>query len=171
MSENYLGQVSIFAFQFAPRGFAQCNGQLMPIIQNTALFALLGTTYGGDGRSTFALPNLKGRVAIDQGQGQSLSLYTIGEAGGEAAHTLTTAELPQHTHAAHYASDTSQLDPGTRYWAQDTVGNVTFSTTHDAVLRPDAITTAGGSQPHENNQPYLVVNFCISLVGIFPSQT
>jgi microcystin-dependent protein len=143
----------------------------MPINQNQALFALLGTNYGGDGRSTFALPNLKGRVAIDQGQGQGLSPYSIGETGGEAAHTLTTAELPQHTHAAHYASDTSQLDPGTRYWAQDTAGNVTFSTTHDAVLRPDAIAATGGSQPHENNQPFLVVNFCIALQGIFPSQT
>lgn len=170
MSDRYLGQISIFPFQFAPKSFAKCDGQLLPINQNQALFALLGTTYGGNGQTTFALPNLRGRVAIGQGQGAGLTSRTMGESAGEAAHTLTQQEMPQHNHMAHFASDTSQMSPKAHYWAGDTVGNVTFaSNTDNTSLSSGAIATAGGSQPHENRQPHLVLNFCIALTGIFPS--
>jgi microcystin-dependent protein len=171
MSDRYLGQISIFSFGFAPRGFAQCNGQLLPIAQNQALFALLGTTYGGDGRTTFALPNLRGRVGIGQGQGPGLTSRTMGEAAGETVHVLTQNELPEHTHVAHFASDSTQMSPSGNYWAGDPVGNVTFASSTDGTsLHPAAIASAGGNQPHENRQPFLVLNFCICLQALFPSQ-
>jgi microcystin-dependent protein len=170
MSDRYLGQISIFSFQFAPRGYAQCNGQLLPINQNQALFALLGTTYGGNGQTNFALPNLRGRVAIGQGTGPGLSPRNMGETGGEAGHVLTQSELPEHTHVAHFASDSSQMSPSGNYWAPDPVGNVTVASNTDGTsLNTGAIASAGGSQPHENRQPFLVINFCICLQGIFPS--
>jgi microcystin-dependent protein len=170
MSDRYIGQISIFSFDYAPKSFAPCNGQLLPIAQNQALFALLGTQYGGNGQTTFALPNLRGRVAIGQGQGPGLSSRTIGETAGEAAHVLTQNELPEHNHAAHFASDSSQMSAKGNYWGGDPVGNVTFSSNTDGTsLSSAAIATAGGSQPHENRQPFLVLNFCIALQGVFPS--
>jgi len=172
MSDRYLGQISIFSFAFAPRGFAQCNGQVLPIAQNQALFALLGTTYGGNGQTTFALPNLRGRVAIGQGQGPGLSPRTMGETAGEALHVLTQNELPEHNHVAHFASDSSQMSAKGHYWAGDPVGNMTFASSTDGTsLNPGAIASSGGSQPHENRQPFLALNFCICLQAIFPSQS
>lgn len=171
MSDRYTGQISIFSFPYAPKGFAPCNGQLLPINQNQALFALLGTTYGGNGQTTFALPNLRGRVAIGDGTGPGLSARTMGETAGEAAHVLTQNELPEHGHAAHFASDSSQMSPSGNYWAGDPVGNVTFSSSTDGTsLNGAAIASAGGSQPHENRQPYLVLNFCICLAATFPAR-
>jgi len=166
MAEPFLSEIRIFSFTYAPRGWAFCNGQLLPIVQNQALFALLGTTYGGDGRQTFALPNLQGRVSI--GVGNS---HTLGEKGGEQIHTLTANELPAHGHAARAAANTNQNDPTGHYWAPDTTGNVTFASTANLALAPAAIASTGGSQAHFNMQPFLALNFCIALVGIFPSQT
>jgi microcystin-dependent protein len=170
MSEQFLGQISIFAFAFAPKGWALCNGQLMPINQNQALFSLLGTQYGGNGIQTFALPNLQGNVAMHMGQGQGLSSRTIGQVGGESAHTLLTNEMAVHTHAANYGASATALTPGGNLWAADPNGNVTFASNPSETLAPQAIGPNSGGQPHSNLQPYLVLNFCIALVGIFPSR-
>jgi microcystin-dependent protein len=166
----FLGEISIFAFGFAPRGWAFCNGQLLAIAQNQALFALLGTTYGGNGQTTFALPNLQGRAAVSQGQGPGLSPYTLGQTGGETAHTLTSQEMPSHTHGANPSSDTTQMSPQAHYWAPNINGNATYSTTSTGVMSPNAVATSGNSQPHANMQPNLPINFCIALSGVFPSQ-
>jgi microcystin-dependent protein len=166
MAEPFLSEIRIFSFSFAPKGWAMCNGQILPINQNQALFALLGTTYGGNGIQNFALPNLQGRVSIGVG-----GTHTIGERAGEQSHTLTAGELPRHTHGANAASDTTDTAPAGHYWAPDVAGNVTFATTPNVALAPAAITNTGGSQAHNNMQPYLTVNFCIALLGIFPSQT
>ncbi len=165
MSEQFLGQISIFSFGFAPRGWALCNGQLMAINQNQALFALLGTTYGGDGRVNFALPNLQGNVAMMFGNG-----YTQGQVGGEANHTLLTTEIPPHSHPVNFAAVAGSLTPGGGLWAPDPNGNVTFASSPSETLAPQAIGSNSGGQPHPNMQPHLVLNFCIALVGIFPSR-
>jgi microcystin-dependent protein len=170
MADPFLGQISIFSFAFAPKGWAFCNGQILSIAQNTALFSLLGTTYGGDGITTFALPNLQGRAAISSGQGPGLSPYTLGQVGGEAAHTLTVTEMPSHTHGAQPASDTTQMSPQANYWAPNINGNATYSATSTGTMSVNAVANAGGSQPHPNQQPSLAINFCIALVGIFPSR-
>lgn len=165
MSTPFLGQVSIFSFGFAPRGWAMCNGQLLPINQNQALFALLGTFYGGDGRVNFALPNLQGNVAMMFGNG-----YTQGQVGGEANHTLITNEIPPHSHPVNYGAAATSLTPGGELWAADPNGNVTFASSPSETLAPQAIGLNSGGQPHPNLQPYLVLNFCIALQGIFPSR-
>lgn len=165
MAEPFLSEIRIFSFIFPPKGWALCNGQVLPINQNQALFALLGTTYGGDGRVTFALPNLQGRVPIHMGSG-----HTLGERAGEEVHTLTPPELPQHTHVLKATSSpaTTGTPDATAYLARQA------STYHAAsslvAMAPSAITTVGGSQPHLNMQPFLTLSFCIALVGIFPSQ-
>ena len=169
MSEPFLGQLSIFSFGFPPKGWALCNGQLFPINQNQALFSLLGTTYGGDGRTTFALPNLQGRVAMSFGQGIGQN-HTLGEVGGEQGHTLTFGEMTPHSHAPNYAATADTLAPGGKLWAADPNGNVTFATSAGETMHPAAIGNAGGSQAHQNIEPYLVLNFCIALQGIFPSR-
>ena len=170
MADPFLGQISIFSFAFAPRGWAFCNGQIMSIAQNQALFSLLGTTYGGDGITTFGLPNLQSRTAVSQGQGPGLSPYVLGQVGGEAAHSLITAEIPSHTHGAQPASDTTQLSPQAHYWAPNTQGNATYSATSAGTMSPSAVGLGGGGQPHQNMQPNLSLNFCIALVGVFPSR-
>ncbi len=176
MSTPFLGQVSIFAFNFAPKGWTMCNGQVLSINQNQALFALLGTTYGGNGQTTFALPNLQGRAALHFGQGQGLNGRVLGEVVGEQAHTLNVSEMPPHSHSAHFAAAADSLTPAGKYWAADPNGNVTFSATGNESMAnvngngPRAIDNAGGSQPHQNMQPYLTLNFCIALQGIFPSR-
>jgi microcystin-dependent protein len=170
MSEPFLGQISIYAFGFAPRGFAFCNGQIMAITQNLALFSLLGTTYGGNGQTTFALPNMKGNIALSSGQGPGLSAYALGQASGEGAHTLTLTEMPLHFHPVRFATDTTETSPAMHYWAQDTAGNVTFATTDGVTLSPAAITSQGSGQAHQNMEPYLTLNFCIALQGVFPSR-
>jgi microcystin-dependent protein len=171
MSDAFVGQVSIFAFNFPPKGWAMCNGQTMGISQNTALFSLLGTTYGGNGQTTFALPNLQGRAAMDFGQGQGLQNRVLGEVGGEQGHTLQVSEIPPHSHPAHFATAADSLTPGGKYWAADPNGNVTFSAAGNEAMSPNAIGQNYGGQPHQNLQPYLVLTFCIALQGIFPSRS
>jgi len=165
MGTPYLGEIKIISFGFAPKAWAFCNGQLLPINQNQALFSLFGTQFGGDGRTTFALPDFRGRVATHMGQMQ------IGERGGEAAHTLIGTEIPQHTHAAQgQPANASTGLPNNAFLA----GVPTFAYRGDAssatTLRPGTITNTGGSQPHDNHQPYLVLNFIVALQGVFPSR-
>jgi microcystin-dependent protein len=170
VSEPFIGEIRMFGFNFAPKGWAMCNGQLMPISQNQALFALLGTTYGGDGVQTFALPNLQSRVAIHQGQGPGLSPYTEGQAGGTENTTLNQAQMPAHNHgvqaSTHPGRDT---DPTGRVLGAPSAP-LYDARSDGAAMNPSMITSVGGSQPFSNIQPYLVVNFCIALQGIFPSR-
>lgn len=165
MAEPFLSEIRIFSFNFAPQGWAMCNGQLLPINQNQGLFSLLGTTYGGDGRVNFGLPNLQGKVPIHTGNG-----HTLGEIGGEISHTLTASELPAHTHPvkASNAGPTA-ASPSGNYWSSNT-GFTAYGTLSDMSMAPESISSVGGNQPHINMSPYLVLNFCIALQGIFPSQ-
>lgn len=166
MAEPFLSEIRIFSFQFAPRNWALCNGQLLPINQNQALFSLLGTTFGGNGQVNFALPNLQSRTPIHVGGG-----HALGEPGGQQAHTLTIAELPQHTHVARATSELqSTVVPGGNYLAL-TAPSEFYSGTTNAVMMPQAVSNVGGSQAHLNMQPFLTLNFCIALQGIFPSPT
>ena len=165
MAEPFLSEIRIMSFGFAPKGWALCNGQLLPINQNQALFSLLGTTYGGDGRVNFALPNLQGRAPIHMGSG-----HTLGELGGEQGHTLSISEIPTHTHqvTASNAQPDSGMPTG-NVWAEQVEG---YSSTASnlAAMHPSVIGNTGGSQAHLNMQPFLVLTFCIALQGIFPSQ-
>jgi microcystin-dependent protein len=163
MAEPFLSEIRLFSFQFAPKGWALCNGQLMPINQNQALFSLLGTTFGGDGRVNFALPDLRGRTPIHVGSG-----HTLGERGGEQAHTLSIAELPTHTHVANATSATGNTNiPTDKVLAAS--NNLYTSSANLTSLSPTTVTNIGGSQAHLNMQPFLILNFCIALQGIFPS--
>jgi microcystin-dependent protein len=168
MSSPYLSEIRLVAFSFPPKGWALCNGQILSIQQNSALFALLGTTFGGNGVQTFALPNLQGRAALCQGTGGGSS-YVMGEVGGEVNVTLNTQQIPLHTHQVQGTSATANLKPA--------AGNVSavssdnpFATTSNATMSPNALSNAGGSQPHSNMPPYLVMNYIIALAGIFPSR-
>lgn len=166
MSEPFLGEIKIVSFNFAPKGWAFCNGQLLPINQNQALFAILGTTYGGDGRTTFALPDLRGRVPLHTG-----NTFTLGERAGEEAHTVVTAEMPGHTHpAVASANPADQVSPAGNYWAASEAFTA-FAGSPGETMAPQSVSTVGGSQPHTNLSPYLVVNFVIALQGIFPSRS
>jgi microcystin-dependent protein len=164
MSEPFLSEIRVMSFGFAPKGWALCNGQLLPINQNQALFALLGTTFGGDGQTSFALPDLRGRTPIHVGSGHSL-----GERGGEQAHTLSIAEVPTHTHVARASSAATggNSAPGDRVLGGG--NNVYHSPTNVVAMNPGTVTQVGGSQAHLNMQPFLTLNFCIALQGIFPS--
>jgi len=171
MSTPFLSEIRIFSFGFAPRGWALCNGQLLPINQNQALFALLGTTYGGDGRVNFALPNLQGRVAMHAGNG-----HTLGERAGEESHTLNQSEMPAHIHVPNSdvkAGDAQSFRP-LNVLPADTAPTLVYSFggggMQAVAMNPAMVTSVGGSQPHENRQPYLCLNVCIALQGIFPSQ-
>lgn len=165
MSEPFISEVKIVSFNFAPKGWALCNGQLLSINQNQALFSLLGTTYGGDGRVNFALPNLQGRIPIHVGNG-----HTLGEVGGQENHTLITQEMPAHTHTISASNAApNQGTPAGSMWANNSGAYSSAST--DSSMNPASISNAGGNQPHTNIQPYLVLNFIIALVGIFPSQS
>ncbi|HQT75785.1 MAG: hypothetical protein B7Z80_14160 [Rhodospirillales bacterium 20-64-7] len=184
MSDPYVGQIEMFAFGFAPKGWAICAGQTLPIAQNQVLFALLGTTFGGNGTSTFNLPDLRGRLPMGQGNGQGLSPRTVGQMGGEATHTLLLNETPAHQHtlaaAAHADTATNTDAPGPTVVLATTTGKqkgksmpVTIYATDTApnqALAPAAIGTNNGGQPHNNMMPYLTLNFCIALQGIFPSR-
>jgi microcystin-dependent protein len=164
MAEPFLSEIRIFSFNFAPRGWALCNGQLLPINQNQALFSLLGTTYGGDGRVNFGLPNLQGRTPIHVGGG-----HTLGERGGEEIHTLNLSELPTHTHlVGAVSSAANNANPVDRAPAA-TVQNIYSDATPNVAMQ-QTLTNAGGNQPHSNMQPFLVLNTCIALEGIYPSQ-
>ena len=167
MSTPFLSEIKIMSFDFPPKGWAFCNGQLLPINQNQALFSLLGTTYGGDGRQTFGLPNLQSRVPMGMGNG-----HVLGELGGEENHTLVLSEMASHNHPANCTNASGTLaSPSVAFWAADNNGNAPYSTTGSTTMAPNAIGTVGGGQAHLNMAPYLVVSFCIALLGIFPSQT
>jgi microcystin-dependent protein len=170
MADQYVGEIRLFGFNFAPAQWALCNGQLLSISTNSALFSLLGTFYGGDGRTNFALPNLQSRVPIHQGQGTGLSPYVIGEMSGTETVTLTQQQMPQHGHSA--LSSGSQADgsrPAGAVLAR-TTADIYTAAPDGTAMNPGMIGTAGGSQPHPNLQPFLVINFCIALTGIFPSR-
>jgi microcystin-dependent protein len=164
MAEPFLSEIRIMSFVFAPKGWALCNGQLLPINQNQALFSLLGTTYGGDGRVNFGLPDLRGRTPIHVGSG-----HTLGERGGEQAHTLSTAELPTHAHVLSGSSAAAATNVATNGY----LANVNNAYTHAAnlvAMSASEVGNTGGSQAHLNMQPFLTLSFCIALQGIFPSQ-
>jgi microcystin-dependent protein len=167
----FIGEITLVPYNFAMRGYAECNGQLLPISQNTALFSLLGTTYGGDGRITFALPDLRDRVPIHAGQGPGLSLYVLGQMGGESSHSLTIAEMPAHGHLLSvFDQDGSSSVPLYNFPAKNAAGFPAFSTVEDTVMSAAALGMAGGGQPHNNLQPYLGLKFVIALQGVFPSR-
>jgi microcystin-dependent protein len=166
MAEPFMGEIRIMSFNFAPQGWAQCNGQFLPINQNQALFSLLGTTYGGNGQTTFALPDLRGRTPIYTGNG-----HTLGEVGGQASHTLTQQEMPQHAHLLNASSTNANTPvPGNDLCAGANNAYVNPASGSLTTLEPASISNVGGSQPHENRQPFLTLNFCIALQGIFPSR-
>lgn len=178
--EPFLGQIMMVGFNFAPRGWAMCQGQLLSISQNTALFSLLGTTYGGDGRTTFALPDLRGRCAVGMGQGPGLSNYSHGERAGQEHVTLISTQMPSHTHQLVVSKEIgTQSDPTNAIIANNQVtierGNTVpanaFSTgPGNATMSPQTIQPVGANQPHENRQPYVAMNYIIALEGIFPSR-
>ena len=185
--DPFIGQITIFGGNFAPRGWAFCQGQLLPISQNTALFSILGTTYGGDGRTTFALPDLRGRVPFQPGNGPGLSDYRLGEKGGSERHTLTNLEMPSHNHLASSTSklkgqsaagDDDALSNGVTLASGSTSGSEIYSSeVPNTELNANSVTTTtitanqGGNQAHNNMQPYLAINYIIALQGVFPSRS
>jgi microcystin-dependent protein len=172
MADPFVAEIRIVGFNFAPTGWATCDGQLLPLSQNTALFSLLGTNYGGDGKSTFALPNLQGMAVMGAGQGNGLSPYFLGEERGEELVTLQSSEMPLHTHTAMAATDPAEkLTPGpTQALARSAPGNAWQSngSSNLVQLAPEAVSPAGGSLPHNNRSPSLVMNFVIAMQGVFP---
>jgi microcystin-dependent protein len=168
VAEPFLSEIRVMSFEFAPNGWALCNGQLLPINQNQALFSLLGTTFGGDGRVNFALPDMRARTPIHVGSG-----HTLGERGGEPAHTVSIAELPQHAHLANattaQAAANTNSPTNTRVPAQSNFSNLYASSSNFQAMAANALGNVGGSQAHLNMQPFLTLSFCIALQGIFPS--
>ena len=173
MADQFVAEIRIFPFNFAPQGWAFCNGQLIPISQNTALFSLLGTMYGGDGKATFALPDLQGRAPLMPGQGPGLSLYVTGEQAGESSVTLLTTEIPAHSHVPQCAAAGNQSGPGNNVWASAGFGRPPQYAipTNPVSMASSAIGPAGGNLPHNNMMPFLALNFCIALQGIFPARS
>lgn len=174
MSDQFLAEIRIVPFNFAPTGWAFCNGQILPLSQNTALFALLGTTYGGNGQSTFALPDLQGSAPLQQGQGPGLSLYDLGQTGGSQTVTLLESEIPAHTHQARAGSGgTASPNPTNNIWGSLGATRTPpplYSNTQNTQMGPAALNVTGGSLPHNNMPPYLTLNFVIALQGIFPQR-
>ena len=171
MADPFVAEVRIFPFNFAPKGWAWCNGQLMPLSQNTALFALLGTTYGGDGKSNFALPDLQGRAPMHPDQGPGLSRHDLGETGGSATVTLLQSEIPVHTHAMNAnAFSGNNVSPGSSISLAESTGGNAYAppSSPQTQAAPEALSPAGGGQPHNNMQPYLTMYFNIALQGVFP---
>jgi microcystin-dependent protein len=172
MADPFVAEIRIFPFNFPPRGWAFCDGQLMPISQNTALFSLLGTTYGGDGRSTFALPNLQGSAPMHPGQGPGLSLHDLGESGGSDAVTLLESEIPSHSHAMVASmSDGLFTQPAGQQFAQGVGVNIWGTSGPNTTLADSALAPAGEGLPHNNMQPYLTLSFNIALQGVFPPRS
>ena len=172
MSEPFVAEIRIFAGNFAPRGWAFCNGQLLPISQNTALFSLIGTTYGGDGRSTTALPDLPGRAPMHPGRGPGLTDRRLGERGGVETVTLTEAQMPNHTHPLQAAAEPADRPAPSGAVLARAVGAAPYGADTGHVAMADgALTPSGGSQAHNNLQPFLAINFIIALVGLYPSRS
>ncbi len=174
MADPFVAEIRIFPFNFAPRGWAWCNGQLMPLSQNTALFSLLGTTYGGDGRSTFALPDLQGAAPMHPGQGPGLSLHDLGETGGSDTVTLLESEIPAHRHTLRASPDPGDLfAPGPTASLAASIGAAAYqtSTASPAQMALQSLATVGSGQPHNNLMPYLTMYFSIALQGVFPPRT
>ena len=171
--DPFVAEIRIFPFNFAPQGWAWCDGQLLPISQNTALFSLLGTTYGGDGKSNFALPDLQGRAPMHPGQGPGLSLHDLGESGGTDMVTLPESEMPAHSHAARADAvdlgDTNVPSPNASF--AQSAGGTLYQAAEGTQLAPQALTPMGGGQPHNNLQPYLTLAFNIALQGVYPPRT
>ncbi len=173
MADPFVAEIRIFPFNFAPKGWAFCDGQILPLSQNTALFSLLGTTYGGDGKSNFALPNLQGNAPMHPGQGPGLSLHDLGETGGSETVTLLESEIPSHSHALRAdvldIGDTNVVSPNASFALSS--GGTLYQGTSNVTLSTQSLTSAGGNQPHNNMQPYLTLNFCIALQGVYPPRT
>lgn len=170
MADPFMAEIRIFPYQFAPRGWALCDGQLLPIAQFTALFSLLGTTYGGDGRSNFALPNLQGRAPMSVGDGPGLAPHALGEHGGSESVTLLTSEMPHHQHTLGvWAGDPADhYDPTNMVFARSNSGNAWAAPSSLVPMSPGMINPTGGNGPHNNMMPYLAFNFCIAIEGVFP---
>ena len=176
MSNPFVAEIRIFAGNFAPKGWALCDGQLLPISQNTALFSLLGTTYGGDGKSNFALPNLQGCAPLQAGQGPGLSLRDLGETGGEQTVTLLQTEMPAHSHSAQGSTGSNQTTPVNNAWASGAKlggGNLYFPSTpaSNVQMNPFGTSITGGNLPHNNMPPFLGLTFIIALQGVFPARS
>ena len=172
--DPFVAEIRIFGFTFAPRGWAFCNGQLLPLSQNTALFSLLGTTYGGDGRSNFALPNLQGSAPMHPGQGPGLSLHALGETGGSPSLTLLESQIPAHSHTPRVQTTVASKSTPANNSLSRVSGATPYLPPAGAALvamAPEAVAPAGGNQPHNNMMPYLALNFCIALQGVFPPRT
>src|SRR4051812_20722577 len=173
MAEPFMGQIIMAGFNFSPRGYATCDGQLMSIAQNTALFSLLGTSFGGNGVNNFGLPDLRGRAPLHQGQGPGLSDFVIGQVAGEEAHTLINTEMPMHNHLMSVSNTSGALPSPSGNFVAASSSNQTAlyrPASDGSTLNPQSIGLAGGNQPHNNMQPYLVINFCIALEGIYSSR-
>lgn len=174
MADPFVAEIRIFPFNFAPRGWAWCDGQLMPLSQNTALFSLLGTTYGGNGKSNFALPDLQGRAPMHPGQGPGLSLHDLGETGGSETVTLLESEIPSHSHALMVQTNPANLaapSPARSLSRSAPDAAYTTSTASLVSMAGEALAPAGGDQPHNNLMPFLTFYFCIALQGVFPPRT
>lgn len=173
MADPFVAEIRIFPFNFAPKGWAFCDGQLLPLSQNTALFSLLGTTYGGDGKSNFALPNMQGNAPMHPGQGPGLSLHDLGETGGSETVSLLESEIPSHAHfmRAHNGDAADAQNPAPTTSIAQSAQGFAYQTNTSAnlvTMNPSILAPAGGDQPHNNMQPYLTLNFCIALQGVFP---
>ena len=170
--DPFVAEIRIFPFNFAPKGWAFCNGQIMPIAQNTALFSLLGTTYGGNGQSNFALPNLQGSAPMHPGQGPGLSHHDLGEIGGADTVSLIESEMPAHTHAVTASlSDGTEQTPFNAFYATGVGIGQYAASGATTILSDNAVGLAGGGQPHNNLQPYLTLSFCIALQGVYPPRS